>query len=140
MNTKFGIGAFSPVPAVFGFFFVRWSKCHGHDLYEQCMRGVRYIDLRICRSHIDSELRTEHTVYGEKISMLLGQIKRFLDEQPNELLVLYTHKFRSGFSTLEDHHAFLDLVKSVFPDHPTWFTPKSEFHLPFTDLKKRGRR
>ena len=82
VDTKFGIGEFSPVPAFLGFFFVRWSKCHSHDLYEQLKRGVRYIDLRVCRSHIDNELRTEHTVYGEKLEPLLGQIKRFIDEHP----------------------------------------------------------
>ena len=82
IDIKFGIGEFSPVPAFLGFFFARWSKCHSHDLYEQLKRGVRYIDLRVCRSHIDSELRTEHTVYGEKLEPLLNQIKRFLDEHP----------------------------------------------------------
>ena len=70
----------------------------------------------------------------------MKQIKRFVDEQPAELIVLYTHKFRSGFRTLEEHDAFVDLIKECFPDHASIFVPKAEFHLTYSELKKKGRK
>ena len=58
----------------------------------------------------------------------------------SELIILYAHKFRSGFDSLEDHTAFLTLLKAAFPDHNTIFASQSEFDLPFSELKKRGRK
>ena len=78
ISTSLGILPCSPAPPMFGAFFVRWSLCHSQDVYQQLKAGCRYIDLRVCVSHIDQELRTEHTVYGERTKVVLEQIRRFL--------------------------------------------------------------
>ena len=140
VSTDFGVGQFTPVPAWLSFFFVRWSKCHEKDVYSQLMKGSRYIDLRVCRSHLDGELRTEHTVYGEKLSILLGQICRFLIDYPSEIVILFCHKFRSGFDHVEDHDSFLKLLVETFPDHDTSFVRRNEFSAPYSELISRNRR
>lgn len=80
----------------------------------QLNAGVRYLDLRVCISHLDDEIRTEHAVYGERIVVMLEHLRTFLENNPEEIVVLFCHKFRAGMDKLEDHDRFLKLMKDVF--------------------------
>ncbi|GMH91524.1 hypothetical protein TL16_g12081 [Triparma laevis f. inornata] len=125
-----------------GFFFERWSKCHGSNLLEQLNAGVRYLDLRVCISHLDDEIRTEHAVYGERIMVMLEHLRTFLENNPEEIVVLFCHKFRAGMDKLEDHDRFLKLVKDVFGEGKAGdiFVKENEFGCSYSELIRKKRR
>ncbi|GMH96958.1 hypothetical protein TrST_g6271 [Triparma strigata] len=137
---EFGIGPFSPVPTFLGFFFERWSKCHEGNVLKQLEAGVRYLDLRVCISHLDGEIRTEHVVYGEKIKVILEHLRAFLESNPTEIVVLFCHKFRAGMEEMEDHDRFLELVMDTFRGMGDIFVNEGEFGSSYGELIRKGRR
>lgn len=89
MGEATGIGAFIKAMAV----------CQTKTFYEQLRAGIRYIDLRICVMPNEfgrRELYTCHTLRGNLISVLMNDVRRFLDENPREVVV-----FKVGFKSMD---------------------------------------
>lgn len=63
--------------------------------YQQFDAGVRYIDLRVCV--MDGKFYTCHSLRGNLISMLMQDVRKFLDENQKEVLV-----FKVGFKSMND--------------------------------------
>lgn len=89
MGEATGIGAFIKAMAV----------CQTRTFCEQLRAGIRYIDLRICVMPSGQGSRTElytcHTLRGNLISVLMDDVRRFLDENPREVVV-----FKVGFKSM----------------------------------------
>jgi len=88
MGEATGIGAFIKAMAV----------CQTKTFYEQLNAGIRYIDLRICvmpNQFGRPELYTCHTLRGNLLSVLMDDVRRFLDEHPKEVVV-----FKVGFKSM----------------------------------------
>ena len=65
------------------------------SFYEQLSLGIRYLDLRVC--HMDNDYYTCHTLQGNPISILLADVKKFLDENKKEVVLI-----KVGFKELTD--------------------------------------
>jgi hypothetical protein len=137
---KYGIGTFSDVNPKLGYFFERWAKCQHCDVYQQLVGGCRYIDLRVCVSHIDNQFRTEHTVLGCLVSECLEQLQKFLASTAKEIVILKIGGFRSGFSKVADHLKFVQHIKATILNWDAITVKFKERNLPFGKLAAQGRR
>ena len=64
-----------------------WSKAQKLSIYDQLAAGVRYLDIRLFKNK-KGAYWTEHTFAGEPFDALLKQIKRFLEENPKEIIAI----------------------------------------------------
>lgn len=65
------------------------------SVYDQLQAGIRYIDLRVC--YINGQFYTCHSLRGNPLSTLMQDVKRFLDENPKEVVV-----FKAGFKNMDN--------------------------------------
>jgi hypothetical protein len=66
-----------------------------NTIFDQLYNGIRYLDLRVC--NVNDEFYTCHLLLGNKISVIVQDIKRFLDENTSEIVMV-----KVGFKKLTD--------------------------------------
>ncbi|ETO22609.1 hypothetical protein RFI_14585 [Reticulomyxa filosa] len=66
----------------------RWSRSQPFGFYEQMMSGVRYFDLRCGWMHKWMQWVAFHGEAGQAISTLMLDVKEFLDEHPQEIVLI----------------------------------------------------
>ena len=119
---------------------IGWTKTQNDNLLIQMVGGARYLDLRVCVSVIDDEIRAEHSIYGEKYDDLLSQIQLFLKTQPNEFIILDFRHFTKNSKTgmdMSDHKRFTDLLSKTIKNY---CVRKEEVGLTFSELLKKNHR
>ena len=67
----------------------RWARTQNVPIYRQLRMGVRFLDLRVGLNARTENYHIVHTFTGPCVSELLEDIKRFLEECPQEVVVLY---------------------------------------------------
>ena len=67
----------------------RWARTQHVPIYRQLRMGVRCLDLRVALDARTENYHIVHTFTGPCVSELLEDIKRFLEECPREVVVLY---------------------------------------------------
>ncbi|KAF9424580.1 hypothetical protein HW555_000391 [Spodoptera exigua] len=80
---------------------LRWTITQASDTWQQLLIGIRYFDLRLATKVGDDKFYFTHGLYGDEISLALGQIRKFVDSHPGEVVILDCQHFY-GFSR-EDH-------------------------------------
>lgn len=74
-------------PTIAGPIIRAMAVTQSSDVYTQLMEGNRYIDLRFARDN-KGRIRIVHTVFGEDVSVIFDQIRRFLDSHPKEVVIV----------------------------------------------------
>jgi len=121
-DTKYGFLPMAPTVVTYPCIknlALSWAISQRDNLYGQLCKGARYLDLRVCKSTIDMEIRTEHTVLGEKYQQLLKDIGRFADENPKEIIVLCFSHFRYNKKypmSYQDHKNLCNMIKETLGD------------------------
>ena len=64
-----------------------WAKSQNLSVYGQLKAGARYIDLRARK--IKGELVTVHQLQGATLVTIVDDLRRFLDENPGEVVILH---------------------------------------------------
>uniref|UniRef100_A0A2H1WST6 SFRICE_017682 n=1 Tax=Spodoptera frugiperda TaxID=7108 RepID=A0A2H1WST6_SPOFR len=80
---------------------LRWTITQASDTWQQLLIGIRYFDLRLATKAGDDKFYFTHGLYGDEISLALGQIRKFVDSHPGEVVILDCQHFYKF--TREDH-------------------------------------
>ncbi len=91
----------------------KWTLTQEYTVYNQLLLGIRNLDLRL--ACIDDIFYLAHTYICDKFDTVLGDIVRFLQEHPKEILFL---RFRSDYEnratmTKERNDQVLDKVHAL---------------------------
>lgn len=91
-----------------------WARSHTHNLFDQFVFGIRYVDVRIVFDPTKGYWRTHHgelisrdfslielgPVLGAKTEVLLQQTQQFIQKYPKEVIVLeLSHEFETNNTT-----------------------------------------
>eukprot|EP01027_Heterolobosea_sp_BB2_P010723 GEZU01015706.1.p1 GENE.GEZU01015706.1~~GEZU01015706.1.p1 ORF type:complete len:220 (+),score=41.53 GEZU01015706.1:69-662(+) len=110
--------------------FIRdWATAQNTTFYQQLMGGIRYLDLRACWIDTLNEWRTQHFIVGVPTQTLLDDIRRFLDEQQGEVLVVQVGNLAG--SNLEQQMQLAQMINETLGPYLYW--PKNPF-FPEIDL------
>lgn len=87
-----------------------WAKTQERTVYEQFCDGIRYLDLRVCaRPDLDGALWIVHSMFSLPLADVLKDARRFLDEHPNEVVILdLNHLYLMGD---REHDACVNLFR-----------------------------
>lgn len=66
---------------------VRWCKTQNYTIAEQLQLGIRFFDFRVSIEP-DGELYLSHGLRGEKLSMVLTEMRRFCKTHPHEIIMV----------------------------------------------------
>jgi len=119
---------------------IDWTKTNEYNLLQQLMKGARYLDLRVCISTKDNEIRTEHFIYGETYDSLLDQIYDFIRTQPKEFIILDFSHFQKKTlysMTIDDHKRFVSMIQNKIGKY---LVTKTEISLTLDELLEKNHR
>jgi len=87
----------------------RWSITQNSNIMEQLKLGIRYWDLRVCKSDYGSkEIRFVHGLYGTSVEEVLLMMREFLEKHRGEVLLLdFNHFYNFDEKTHEMLHALI---------------------------------
>jgi hypothetical protein len=136
-----------------------WAKTQKYNVYEQLLRGNRFLDVRVCwdghtyaalRPNDVCELlrrpkfnflfcylrfRTEHLMMGDYTENMLADIARFMDENPGELVVLEFGAF-NGMKDAQ-HQALIAMIRKYLGQ---WLWYRTWGWQPYANMIAKGRR
>ena len=112
----------------------KWSVTQGLNLVAQLESGIRYFDIRL-QAVTEEEQRVFkilHCLLGTNIMGLMEEIKKFLDENKTEVVIL---DFQRLYEFEEsDHEKLIDLLVTLFKDMLcTWSQDISKISLASLD-------
>lgn len=87
-----------------------WAKAQRKSIYDQLIDGIRYFDLRV--AYMDGELYIAHGMVSCTMDEVLGDIQRFVDEYPREIVLMEMSHF--GGMTDEAHTRLAKMVYDAF--------------------------
>ncbi|XP_054268613.1 PI-PLC X domain-containing protein 2-like isoform X1 [Macrosteles quadrilineatus] len=90
----------------------RWCATQELTLLQQLNLGIRYLDLRISTKEGDTKLYAVHGLYGDEIYPHLQTLNNFLEEFPEEIIILDFQHFYN-FSD-ETHELLISMIKNTF--------------------------
>lgn len=82
----------------------KWARTQKFNTTKQLKAGIRFLDLRIARKEGENQYYFVHGLYCEEIERPLEEMRKFLDDHPDEFLILDCQHFYN-FS----EHDHLDL-------------------------------
>ncbi len=91
-----------------------WTFTQQYDVYDQLKLGVRALDLRV--AFTGREYVYAHTLANEYTKVILGQIKTFIDENPDAFIIISSKPEWENRSTMETPEAiqgYLQLVGNI---------------------------
>uniref|UniRef100_A0A336M9J6 CSON014078 protein n=1 Tax=Culicoides sonorensis TaxID=179676 RepID=A0A336M9J6_CULSO len=88
----------------------RWARTQKYQMSQQLNSGIRYFDLRTSKK--DSEYYFVHGLYCEEIEKPLEDLRNFLDDHPDEFVILDCQHFYD-FSH-QDHIKFMQILIKAF--------------------------
>ena len=119
---------------------LKWTKTQKNNLFVQLQYGARYLDLRVCVSVIDDEIRTVHSIYGSKYDTLLKLISIFIKYNTKEFLILdFRHFSKETYygMTKTEHIRFVTMLNNILG---SYFVHKDEVSLSLKQLAKKNHR
>jgi 1-phosphatidylinositol phosphodiesterase len=117
-----------------------WVACQNNSFYTQMLNGARVLDVRI-EYEVDSRgvgtFWFQHSGYRSSRSMenLILQVIRFLQENPDEFVLLDFHELKAG-NTPFDHKEFSRLMLTHLGER---IIPAGHLHLSLGQLKELSR-
>jgi 1-phosphatidylinositol phosphodiesterase len=117
-----------------------WAACQNNSFYEQMRNGARAIDARI-EYHVDSRgVGTFWFQHGgirssRSLENLIMQVIRFLEESPDEFVLLDFHELKSGNVDF-DYREFNRFLSMHLGSR---IIPSSNMHLNLGQLKQASR-
>ncbi|XP_071961416.1 PI-PLC X domain-containing protein 3-like [Antedon mediterranea] len=89
-----------------------WSVTQTLTIKEQLNCGIRYLDLRVATSKTEEGLFFVHGLYGCSVETGLGEIKDWVDNHPNEILLLdFNHLYNME---VKDHQYLTQQLQEKF--------------------------
>eukprot|EP01080_Neovahlkampfia_damariscottae_P012134 gene12134-5625_t len=116
----------------FSYFFKKWSTNQGLTIYEQLMRGIRFLDLRNCENE-NGDFKMCHGLYGNSFEIFLSDIKKFMENYRKEILVITL----TSRSSVKNHQKFINLVKKYLE---TWLLETKEGYIQIGKMIERNKR
>ncbi|XP_055297283.1 PI-PLC X domain-containing protein 3 isoform X3 [Sitodiplosis mosellana] len=92
----------------------RWAITQKLNALEQLNNGIRYLDLRICMQPKNFNFYFVHGLYCEEITEPLREIRKFMDEHPNEFIIIdcqHFYNFSNG-----DYDRLNKILFKIFQD------------------------
>lgn len=71
-----------------GSFISDWTITQESNIYNQLRQGIRVLDLRVSVDPSDNKFYISHTFCCDSLENVMTQIKKFMDEHPEEILVI----------------------------------------------------
>ncbi len=65
-----------------------WAMAQDRTIYQQLNDGIRYIDLRVIYRDSEKDFYCAHGLYGPKLSDVLSDMMRFMEENPQEIIIV----------------------------------------------------
>ncbi|HWN93741.1 MAG TPA: LamG-like jellyroll fold domain-containing protein [Methylomirabilota bacterium] len=96
-----------------------WGVAQSRSITEQLEDGIRSLDLRVCVDQT-GVMRICHALYGDRIDLILDEIKTFSDAHPNEIIILSFWAFHDkekdvpGKMRAAKHTELINMIKSRF--------------------------
>ncbi|OGT52051.1 MAG: hypothetical protein A3F17_03670 [Gammaproteobacteria bacterium RIFCSPHIGHO2_12_FULL_41_15] len=91
----------------------RWGRTQPMVVYDQLKAGIRYLDLRTCYLR-DFEFFTAHTLVSRNLLVVIEQIVRFQQENPEELIILDFNHFYNMRE--KEHLQLINFIQREFGD------------------------
>lgn len=91
-----------------------FAKTQYNEIYRQLNDGARYIDLRVHFDGNTAYLSHDFLVIKDTVDRNLKQIKRFLDENNKEIVILKLSHFKG--ETVENHESLVNNIRTTFGD------------------------
>ena len=146
-NFNFGVAPYGPsiiqkkyITCAIQKNILSWTKTQPNNILSQLNDGARYLDMRVCVSVIDNEIRTEHSIYGTTYNDLLDQVYTFIINNKNEFIILNFRHFGKetyyGMSPT-DHTRVVNLIHEKLGD---FLVLKEEQHLTLEQLLEKNHR
>ena len=88
-----------------------WSVTQHMSTYDQLKAGVRYLDIRA--RYVNGELVTAHGLVGASLLSIVQDLKRFLSENPREVVLFYIQETHGMTQSQIDE--LFGLLKQYFP-------------------------
>ncbi|MDN3223852.1 hypothetical protein [Pseudomonas nunensis] len=109
-----------------------WALCQNHDLLWQMRNGARSFDLRMLFQN--NEFKTYHwKIRGRRLKEIIGAATTFLDQNPDEFIILDFNTLHDEEDNRFDHQAFKAEILRGLEDR---LIPDSNKYLSFAQLKK----
>ena len=114
-----------------------WAACQTHSFYYQLTHGARALDLRLEYEIGSNGVGTfwfQHNGFRSSRSLenLITSVIRFLQENPDEFIILDFHQLNTGNQPL-GHHEFNRLLMTHLGDR---IIPRRNANLPLSQLKR----
>mmetsp|Transcript_2920 Transcript_2920/g.4242 ORF Transcript_2920/g.4242 Transcript_2920/m.4242 type:complete len:613 (+) Transcript_2920:3-1841(+) len=88
-----------------------WAQNSKHNnLYAQMKGGIRFFDIRV--SYDGQDFRSAHSVFGHKIAEMMDHVGTFIQENPNELIILTLSHFNGFENQTQSASALHDQLQS----------------------------
>lgn len=121
----------------FGPVLKKWSQTQGESVLTQLKHGIRYLDLRVVYRDSKKQFYTVHSLYGPSLSDILGQVVRFVNQHPKEILVLHVGNLRHMPHGDQDHRDLITMLKTAFGEK--LMTKSVGFKTPLEALWAQGK-
>ena len=94
----------------------KWSVTQGLNLMAQLESGIRYFDIRLVAvtEEGEREFRILHCLSGTKVMGLMVEIKKFLDDNKSEIVILDFQRLYEFEPS--DHERLITLLETLFKD------------------------
>jgi len=113
-----------------------WAITQYLTVYQQLLLGARFIDLRACWDEKNELLRTLHFLMGDPFENLLRDIKTFVQQFPNELVILQFGDF-SGMNDTT-HQQLLSMIENYLG--PCLYPRTNGFADNYASMMAKGQR
>lgn len=90
----------------------KWAKTQKFNTMEQLKAGVRFLDLRVAKKDAENQYYFVHGLYCEEVEGPLEDMRKFLDDHPDEFLIVDCQHFYNF--TENDHFDFSTILIKVF--------------------------
>eukprot|EP00123_Amoebidium_parasiticum_P010157 comp19927_c0_seq1/m.24203 comp19927_c0_seq1/g.24203 ORF comp19927_c0_seq1/g.24203 comp19927_c0_seq1/m.24203 type:complete len:361 (-) comp19927_c0_seq1:553-1635(-) len=97
------------------FVISRWAKCQNYNVYAQLLGGIRYLDIQAGLHRPTRTWRTYHGFVGDTVEALLQQVRQFL-AQNSEVVVVEVNELAahpSGPLTLDEAGQLAQLITKI---------------------------
>lgn len=91
---------------------IRWSVCQSTTITEQLNGGVRYFDMRPGYIDYEDDFYFVHGLHGILIREMLIEMRHFLDENPQEIIIVDFNHFHCFDK--RTHARFVQLIWNIF--------------------------
>ncbi|MBK5550571.1 phospholipase [Pseudomonas sp. TH03] len=113
-----------------------WALCQNHDLLWQMRNGARSFDLRMLLQN--NEFKAYHwKIRGRLLKEIVAAANTFLDENPDEFIILDFNTLHDEKDNRFDHSLFKEEILRHLKDR---LIPYSNKYLSFAQLRKISRK